>query len=76
MSETTVTMSLARYRELEAFENAINVLKTNPDYFYYSSSYGEYIVSNSNDANLKLVKDLKSAIEQRDVIIYSRKVKS
>lgn len=73
-NQTTVTMSLKRYKELESYEIAFNELKKDTGRFlWHDSSYGEYLVELSNEPNAKLLRDLRSAIELRDAIINKRK---
>jgi hypothetical protein len=64
MMETTVTMSLIAYRELEAMAD-INAALKRGDYLVYTSAYGNYFAL-KEDANAKLILDLEKAIEERD----------
>lgn len=62
-------MSLDRFKELEAAEKALEIIKSeNPNgrFLYFKSSYGEIIVERSNGENHKLVQALKQAVELRE----------
>lgn len=68
--ETCVTMSLERYKELESYEKAFQLLKMDTGKFIWGSALGnEYLVELSNEPNAQLVQQLKIAIELRDKII-------
>lgn len=74
--ETTVTMSLDRFKELEAAEKALEIIKSeNPNgrFLYFKSSYGEIIVERSNTENYRLVQIVQQAVEARDQMIKDRK---
>lgn len=69
MSQTTVTMSLDRYKELEAYEKYFNLVKEDPAFTYYRYSNGEYLIHKSCSENVKLLNDLKTAVQNRDLMI-------
>lgn len=65
--ETTVTMSLDRYKELEAKENTLKEYFQSGLMHYHRSSYGEYLTG--DQSTITLLKDLENAINHRDNII-------
>ena len=70
MIETTVTMSLERFKELESYEKAFELLKRDSGKFLWARGFGyEYLVELSNEPNATLARDLDTAVKMRDDII-------
>lgn len=71
-SEPTVTMTLSDFKEMEGKCKALDMIRSGEHgtillYRFYST-YGDYIVI-GDEANAKLVRDLKSAVTMRDDVI-------
>lgn len=65
--QTTVSMSLKRFKELESYEQVFNALRTNEDFIWYNAwNYDGYVVAKTNEAPAKLVAQLKRVVEERD----------
>ena len=67
--ETTVTMSLERYKELESYEQVfhkmVNVDKENK-YVWASASGRSFLIMESDEANAELGRLLNQARRERD----------
>jgi chaperonin cofactor prefoldin len=68
MIETTVTMSLERFKELESAETALHMVNKGK-YFVYKSYGTVWMVSDDNHAAIQLLKERNEAVEARDSVI-------
>jgi hypothetical protein len=67
--ETTVTMDLRRYKELESYEKLIREKIADKSLIWHSGYNGDYIVEISDGPNAGLLDELKTAVEFRDKTI-------
>lgn len=77
MIETSVTMSLERFKELESCEKAIQAMNSNEKY-YIHKNYSEYFIESSDKASIDMLQRMSRAETERNDIIqkvreYERK---
>lgn len=69
MTETTVTMSLERFKVLEGIEHAYNLLKKGEDFVVYYNGYDEELrVFSKDEATHKAIDDFAKAQKRLDDI--------